>query len=190
MTLEYERLLNQITSMVDAALSRQQKLSEQKVDIAARFHDYAGDRDTIERCLVRALEQTGKLYAARPHSAYADELLNAGVPAPDCPDTAVIIGADGSQILPDRHAPFLYYLINIGLITYYHGTARAPDTATRPTSPKPSTRVCVPITGSTRCTDPRRLPTTHDSRPGIQRTQVASSTGGATTASSPPRSCR
>ena len=50
--------------------------------------------------------------AARPGIITAN--VFAAIPAPPPPEAATIIATDGSQILPDRHAPFLYYLINIG----------------------------------------------------------------------------
>ncbi|MCI0396913.1 MAG: DNA double-strand break repair nuclease NurA, partial [Chloroflexi bacterium] len=42
------------------------------------------------------------------------------------------IATDGSQILPDRHAPYLYSLINVGVIVYYHGRGRLPLQFTEP----------------------------------------------------------
>ncbi|MCP4362850.1 MAG: DNA double-strand break repair nuclease NurA [Chloroflexi bacterium] len=134
MTLEYEKLFPQINSMVTAAVSRQRQLATQQGEISQKLNAHAADRDTINKSLDLALTRTdNKLYAARPHNKYDHELLNAGVDASVVPDTAVIIGADGSQIMPDRHAPFLYSLINIGIIIYYHGVAKAPDTLTKPT---------------------------------------------------------
>ncbi len=134
MTLEYERILPKVKDLVATAVNRQQQLQNQQKEIAQKITDYATDRDAISHSLEIAREKTGgKLYAAEPHPAYAHEPLNAGVTAVNLPDTAVIIGGDGSQILPDRHAPYLYYLINIGVIIYYHGRQRAPDVFTKPT---------------------------------------------------------
>ncbi|MCB0034214.1 MAG: DNA double-strand break repair nuclease NurA, partial [Anaerolineales bacterium] len=49
------------------------------------------------------------------------------------PAIATIVSVDGSQIVPDRHNPFVYYLVNIGGIVYHHGDGRAPETFTEPT---------------------------------------------------------
>ncbi|WP_420629221.1 DNA double-strand break repair nuclease NurA [Candidatus Leptofilum sp.] len=135
MTLEYEKLLSQVKKMVDSALARQVKLASQQENISEKINTYAEDRKELNRTLDLALESTdNKLYAARPHPAYELEPLNKGVSVKtkDLPETAVIIGADGSQIMPDRHAPFLYYLINVGIIKYFHGAAKAPDIFTKP----------------------------------------------------------
>lgn len=135
MTLEYEKLLPQVKKMVDSALERQEKLSSQQEQILEKLNTHADSRQELYDSLELALQRTdNKLYAARPHPAYDHEPLNQGVTLKpdDLPETAVIVGADGSQILPDRHAPFLYSLINVGVINYYHGTTQAPDTFTKP----------------------------------------------------------
>jgi hypothetical protein len=54
------------------------------------------------------------------------ETLNLTFPSPATPKTLHVIGADGSQIYPDRHAAAFYYLINIGSIVVSHGSGEAP----------------------------------------------------------------
>ena len=133
MTLEYEKILPKVQDLAATAVNRQRQLDRQQKEIAQKLTDYATDRAAIARAIQTAQDKTGgKLYAAEPHPAYAHEPLNAGVTAVNLPDTAVIIGGDGSQVLPDRHKPYLYYLINVGVIVYYHGRNRAPDVFTRP----------------------------------------------------------
>ncbi len=66
-------------------------------------------------------------------AAPTTEALARAYPLPACPECLTIIGSDGSQILPDRHAITLYYLINIGSIVYRHGSNRKPETY----NPKP-----------------------------------------------------
>ncbi|MDX1688555.1 MAG: DNA double-strand break repair nuclease NurA, partial [Candidatus Promineifilaceae bacterium] len=58
--------------------------------------------------------------------------LDAAIPAPPPPETATVVASDGSQILPDRHAPYLYSLVNVGIITYFHGRGRPPRQETHP----------------------------------------------------------
>src|SRR5207247_8553608 len=45
---------------------------------------------------------------------------------PACPRTATPIANDRSQVLPDRHAPTPYYLVNVGSIVLGHGSGQAP----------------------------------------------------------------
>jgi len=54
------------------------------------------------------------------------ETLNLTYPPPTVPQSLHVIGADGSQIYPDRHAAAFYYLINIGSIVVSHGSGKAP----------------------------------------------------------------
>jgi hypothetical protein len=55
-----------------------------------------------------------------------EETLNLTFPPPKAPQSLHVIGADGSQIYPDRHAAAFYYLINIGSIVVSHGSGKAP----------------------------------------------------------------
>jgi len=55
-----------------------------------------------------------------------EETLNLTFPPPKSPQSLHVIGADGSQIYPDRHAAAFYYLINIGSIVVSHGSGKAP----------------------------------------------------------------
>jgi hypothetical protein len=56
-----------------------------------------------------------------------EEPLDAVVPLPALPKRFTAIGADGSQIQPDRHGMALYYLINIGSLVYRHGSGETPE---------------------------------------------------------------
>lgn len=62
----------------------------------------------------------------------ADEPIDSVHAAPQHPPRLRVLGADGSQIYPDRHALAHYYLINIGLIDYDHGSGQAPQARTHP----------------------------------------------------------
>src|SRR5262249_13551397 len=45
---------------------------------------------------------------------------------------ATILAADGSQIYPDPHGPAFYWLTNIGVFVYPHGSENLPETVTEP----------------------------------------------------------
>jgi len=55
-----------------------------------------------------------------------DEALDQTFSPPKAPLSLRVIGADGSQIYPDRHASAFYYLINIGSIVVSHGSGETP----------------------------------------------------------------
>ncbi len=53
---------------------------------------------------------------ARPAASF-----NAAHPAPLAPDDFSVVATDGSFILPDRHSPARFYLINIGRVHLHYG---------------------------------------------------------------------
>jgi hypothetical protein len=58
--------------------------------------------------------------------------MDAAIPPNPPPGQATIVATDGSQIIPDRHAPYLYSLINIGVVVYFHGRGIPPEQFTEP----------------------------------------------------------
>jgi hypothetical protein len=138
MTLEFEKLSQEIERMGQTTSSRQAKREAQIAALLAKLQQYAVDWEEIERCVNKAKMMADEKWfrAALPLAAH--EPLDRGVPAPAPPAQATLIATDGSQILPDRHAPFLYYLINVGGMVYYHGNGRSPHTFTLPQLTYPS----------------------------------------------------
>ena len=134
MTLEYERLGPELEQMAIAAARLRAAQAERAAQLRAVLARRASDWTAIEAGLARAMAAHGAdpkyFRAARPLGH--DEPLDAPIPAPPPPPRATLIATDGSQILPDRHAPFLYYLINIGAIIYAHGEPDAPGIVSLP----------------------------------------------------------
>ncbi len=60
-------------------------------------------------------------------AAPTDETLDATFAPPPAPARATVIASDGSQIHPDQHAVALYYLVNVGVIAYRHGSNTTPE---------------------------------------------------------------
>lgn len=133
MTLEFEKLTADLDKMAVSAHRRQQQTDTEIGVALGRLYEWATDWQRVERVLVRAdAEADPKHYrSARPLDD--GEAMDSRIPAPPCPAEATIIATDGSQILPDRHAAFLYYLINVGVLVYHHGRGRSPEAFTRPT---------------------------------------------------------
>jgi len=61
-----------------------------------------------------------------------NEPLDATFPLPAIPPRFTVIGADGTQIQPDRHGLTLYYLINVGSLVYRHGSGQTPEARSTP----------------------------------------------------------
>lgn len=119
--------------MAAVAAVRQQARDSRAAETIALLHAKAEAWGEIEALLAAVEGERESLKYYRPARPIDhDEPLNAAVPPPPPPDRATIIATDGSQILPDRHAAFMYYLINVGAIVYHHGESRQPDVNTRP----------------------------------------------------------
>ena len=115
MTLELNRLVQAVQAM-GQALARQQEDFGQLVTQARAWLDQFADQGANLRAVAAEAD------AAIP----TDEPLNGAFPLPPLPERFTAIGADGSQIGPDRHGAALYYLINVGSLVYRHGSGEAP----------------------------------------------------------------
>ena len=132
MTLEIEKLTHEVDEMARNAAARQ--ANEQRVIEAAleKLRQFREDWNFIDSSLAIALDSVDiKQYrCARPLNEI--EPMDAAIaPAPP-PSQATIVATDGSQIIPDRHAPYLYSLINIGVVVYFHGRGLSPEQFTEP----------------------------------------------------------
>ncbi len=59
-----------------------------------------------------------------------DEFLASSHPMPDPVIQATLIAADGSQIVPNRHDPLQYYVVNVGAIAMQIGSGQTPQVFT------------------------------------------------------------
>jgi hypothetical protein len=122
MSLEFEKLTNSLDQMAQAAVGRIKNRREMIAEMSETLKRYAEDWPAIEAALDRAAERADdKFYrGARPITQLFP--LDACIDPLSPPEQATIIATDGSQIMPDRHAAHLYYLINVGGIIYRHGS--------------------------------------------------------------------
>ena len=130
--LELERLTNVVEAMAQRASEQAEIRQVQLEELLQKLRDNRTNWSEIDRTLSIAKPIVGdkNFRAARPFDQ--SEPLDAAIKPVPPPQYAILNGVDGSQILPDRHAPYLYYLINVGVMTYYHGREIAPDTVTFP----------------------------------------------------------
>ncbi|MBX3081684.1 MAG: DNA double-strand break repair nuclease NurA [Anaerolineae bacterium] len=127
MSLEFEKLTEQITAMGRELADRNVTTAEQ-TEIAGDFLMQLNDLKAIWRQIMIAREKDAGFRGAAPY----DEPINVPFPLPECPTEGTILAADGSQIYPDPHGAALYWLINIGVFTYLHGTDELPEVVTEP----------------------------------------------------------
>ncbi len=127
MALEFEKLTQDLDTMARKTAEQRNTRRDLLKEQLERLHKYAESWEIIEQTLAQAEELSDPKYyrSARPfdHTEPLDAAIDPATP----PELATIFGVDGSQIMPDRHAAFLYYLINIGGIIYHHGSSQTPE---------------------------------------------------------------
>lgn len=127
MTLEFEKLTADLEQMAQTTARRTELRQKLAADALATLQTYRTNWAAVQQALTSAekLSDPKHYRSARPFNE--NEPLDAHISALEPPSVATIIATDGSQIMPDRHAAYLYYLINIGGIVYHHGRAQQPD---------------------------------------------------------------
>lgn len=121
MTLELNKIMNQVDALAKEAEANLRQASRQLDDARQWLHEHA---QRFEELAGPARE----FGAAIP----IDEPLDAHHPAPEMPEQFAVIGADGSAIPPDRHSAAMYYLVNTASLTYRHGSGQQPVAASFP----------------------------------------------------------
>jgi hypothetical protein len=132
MTLEFHKLTTQIERM-GIILAEQIDDLDDKSDLAQEMINAWASEDDLEeiqRRVAHAIspEVDAGYRGARP----LDEPMARAHPLSEIPESATLIATDGSQILPNRHGPALYYLINTGTIIVHQGTSEAPVVRSEP----------------------------------------------------------
>lgn len=132
MSLEFTKIINDIERMGRyLAFRDQNELIEKALKILnEKGSDTAFVAERVRT--VRESDISGYRGAALPPEDAHRTALHEPQTAPSLPNEAALIAADGSQIYPDFNASCLYYLINIGVLVYYHGTGEIPHQETIP----------------------------------------------------------
>ncbi len=132
MTLEFEKLTHDLDRMAQIAAQRHEQRRSRSSSALEAIHNLRDRWDVVDAALALAEERADeKVYrSARPYDHI--QPLDAQTPAPAPPAAATLIATDGSQILPDRHAAYLYYLVNVGGIVYHHGRSTPPEVFSEP----------------------------------------------------------
>lgn len=126
MALDFQQIHQQIKKLGQQAPDRWKELEAKRQETFDRFTEFAQQPDMLREKIQRVITLGGKFRCAVP----GDELIDVHFKAPAIPERAEIIAADGSQILPDRHAEVLYYLINVGALHYRLGLKQSPQKST------------------------------------------------------------
>jgi hypothetical protein len=127
LALQFEKLEPQVKQMGVSLAGRSTSIIEQ-VRLAKEWLMSLHDLDAIWAQIMLARQNDAGFRGAGP----LGEPINVAIPLPECPPKATLFAADGSQIYPDVHGPVPYWLTNIGVFIYHHGTDQLPDMVVEP----------------------------------------------------------
>ena len=122
MAIDFQQIYNKIKEIGQSVQERQETLDQRRRAARALFEAYANDLDGLRAKLDSALLLDAKIRCAYP----LDEALDTRVPAPDSAK-GTLIAADGSQVVPDRHAAVQFGLVNVGAIALRLDSGNTPD---------------------------------------------------------------
>jgi hypothetical protein len=132
MSLEFNRIVEQVYKM-GAMLEKLDFDLTESIDLARTRFEAAGDLDYVRERIswVRSTDISGYRGAAPTDLPNAEPINYIGK-EPPLTNNALLLAADGSQVYPDELAPVHYYLINVGLYVYHHGSNDTPEQYTFP----------------------------------------------------------
>jgi hypothetical protein len=126
MPINYQDLYTRIKAIGAGAKERRKKKEDAQTQARVLFDYFDTKLD-----LLRAKVDSAKTADPNIRCAYPlDENLASFYPVPDSVIQATLIAADGSQIVPDRHAALQYYVINVGVIAMQVGSGSTPEVIT------------------------------------------------------------
>jgi len=126
MALNFQQVFDKIKQIGMGATARQESLDALHIQARRLLDSWADKGAELRDKLERARQADSNLRCALP----LVERLDASTPEPALPDSITLLAADGSQILPDRHAALQYSLVNVGAIVMQPGTGQSPEVFT------------------------------------------------------------
>ncbi len=132
--LEFEKVAEQVDAMSETLSEKGRDLEAPLREAREILKDEAKFMVDVDRRIDQVRnDDAGYRGAAPMRREDGQESLDARIPPGDAPDLATLIAVDGSQVYPDPHKPYLYYLINTGAFIYHHGEPdRRPEQITYP----------------------------------------------------------
>ncbi len=132
MPLEFHQIVDQVYRM-GGMLTHIPNEHHKLMQLALERFNAAGDLARVRERIawVRAPNVSGYRGAA-PLELDTAEPINAVFDPPQEPPQAVIMACDGGQIYPNENTIWHYYLINVGLFVYFHGSGHTPIPMTFP----------------------------------------------------------
>ncbi|MBN1267224.1 MAG: DNA double-strand break repair nuclease NurA [Anaerolineales bacterium] len=125
MSLDLNQLIPQIRQMSKTIIDRSQTVEARIPALQAVMQQGVPDSEKLQKKKDRAGKNWG---GALP----SEEPIQQFYPPPPTPESYAVLGADGSQIYPNRHSLALYYLINTGSIRIQYGSGNVPEIFSSP----------------------------------------------------------
>jgi hypothetical protein len=127
MPIDYQQLYEKIQEIGKGALERRKTLEERRDLARSLLGTCNSDLDGLRKKVDDAKGADANIRCAVPLT----ENLASSHPVPDSSVIqATLIAADGSQIVPNRHDPLQYYVINVGAIAMQIGSGNTPEVKT------------------------------------------------------------
>ena len=130
MPIDYQQIYTKIQEIGKGLRERRQTLEARRAQVWELLNSFNTELDLLRSRVDAAKQADPNTRCAYPTD---DPLLSAyPLPVADTREgtsviQATIIAADGSQILPDRHAAIQYYVINVGAIAMQVGSGNSPE---------------------------------------------------------------
>lgn len=127
MGIEFNKLMPQVVKMGGMIEKLDFDLND-RLELATQIFEASSNLDEVYERIrwIRQPDVSGYRGAA-PLELNTAERINFVAPMPETPQNATILAADGSQVYPDEQAPVHYYMLNIGMYVYHHGSDRTPE---------------------------------------------------------------
>lgn len=126
MALNYQKIYEKVKEIGAGVKERKKNLEERKTHARLLFNQHVDNVSGL-RAKVDALRQSDpNIRCALPVS----EQLDTHLPPSPLPAQATLIAADGSQIIPDRHAAIQFGVVNVGAIVLKMNSGTSPTVTT------------------------------------------------------------
>ncbi|MFN8383869.1 MAG: DNA double-strand break repair nuclease NurA [Anaerolineales bacterium] len=126
MPIDYQQVYTRIKEIGAGAKEREKKKEEARELAQNLLASFNSELDALRSKVDFAKAADSNIRCAVP----LNELLASHSPVPDSVIQATLIAADGSQIVPNRHDPLQYYVINVGAIAMQIGSGNTPEVET------------------------------------------------------------
>jgi hypothetical protein len=126
MSLNFQQVFDAIKQIGMGLQARQESLAISREKAHRLLEDWSPKGAQLRDKVERARLADSSLRCALP----LDERLDCFTPEPALDNPVTLLAADGSQILPDRHAALLYSLVNVGAIALQPGSDQPPEVFT------------------------------------------------------------